>query len=477
MSRRVPRYISPADIKQWEDLDEDLEETAIAYLESCLNLEFLSVDPLKLDELINRMDQRLNSFEELVTHRLSLARLSMSRLRNKHACSIHRLPDELLCRIFEFAVNLYDAEESHHLSFQHRIQVIYRNLHSLLGVCTAWRRVGISYCTLWSLVPIICNPNGRFMPTAAQLSLERAAGTKLHLVAELNGRRHDMQNHVGDILARFSPRFGTVNLYADSMPPIRVAVKKLVESVRDTTNCLSGLSLCHQRPDKFTPRGIDDIYGQSEQREFNRLIEPLQVLRLCGLKIYFGGLLFRNLTELRLQDMWAGRITDVQDFLWSLSSSSQLRLLEIISIFYYPNEPDAAPRSYHFPINLPALELLYLEDLYKDSLDLILGSIAPGSHHTTLHLTGKCIRTYPPRDGEVLGFHDSKLRDFKIDTLMIGYNLGSHEAALRPLLELVPRVTSLYLDCLALTPSVLRPIINPAGLNDKGAAIYPFFTP
>ncbi|KDN35210.1 hypothetical protein RSAG8_11785, partial [Rhizoctonia solani AG-8 WAC10335] len=167
--------------------------------------------------------------------------------------------------------------------------------------------------------------------------------------------------------------------------------------------------------------------------------------------------------------MWAGRTVDVEDFLWSLSSSSQLRCLEIISIFHHPNQANTTPRSYGFPILLPALELLYLEDLYKDLLDHILGSITPGSHHTTLHLTRKCIRMYPPHDNEVFGFHDSKLCDFKIDTLMIGNDLGL-ESTLRPLLEMVPTVTSLYLDCLILTPSRLRSIINSAGPNNKAVA-------
>ncbi|CAE6466502.1 unnamed protein product [Rhizoctonia solani] len=462
--------VSLHDIQQWEDVGQQLENTAVAYLDSCSKLELFGVQHFEPGHLISRIDQRLDSFEALVTRKLNLARLSMSFLRNKLASSIHRLPDEILSRIFEFAVDFYDVEVSQHLSFQHRTQIIYRNLHALLGVCTAWRRVGLSHRILWSLVPIVRNRNDRFMPTAAQLSIERAAGTKLHLVAELNGKRHDMETYVRDTLARFGPRFSTINLHSDSMPSIRVAVNKLVGSVRNKTGSLSGLSLCHHRPDKFMPRGIDDIYVQSEQGELNRLLEPLQVLRLCGLKIHFGGLSFRNLTELRLQDMWAGRTVDVEDFLWSLSSSSQLRRLEIISIFHHRNQANTTPHSYGFPITLPALELLYLEDLYKDSLDLILGSIAPGSHHTTLHLTGKCIRTYPPHDNEVLGFHDSKLRDFKIDTLMIGHNLGSHEAALRPLLEMVPTVTTLYLDCLTLTPPGLQPIINHAGTDNKAGA-------
>ncbi|CAE6350690.1 unnamed protein product [Rhizoctonia solani] len=389
----------------------------------------------------------------------------MACLRNHLASSIQRLPDEILSRVFDYAINLYDVEQSHHLSAQYRTQVTYRNLHTLLGVCTAWRRVGISHCALWSLVPVVRNRNDRFMSTAAQLSLERAARSKLHLVAELNRDRLDMETYVREILTQYGPRFSTINLHSDSMAPIRVAVRKLVKSARDTHSSLTGLSICHHRPDKFMARGIDDIYGQSDsdQGDFNRLLEPLQVLRLCGLKIHFGGLLFKNLTELRLQDMWAGRTVDVEDFMWSLSSATQLRRLEVISILNHPNQVNTTPRSYDFPITLRSLETLYLEDLFKDLLDLILGSIAPGSHHTTLHLTGKCVRTYPPRDNEVLGFHDSKLGDFKIDTLMIGHDLGSHGPALRPLLEMLPTVKTLYMDCLTLTPSNLRPLINHAG--------------
>ncbi|KAH7339168.1 hypothetical protein B0J17DRAFT_768153 [Rhizoctonia solani] len=462
--------LSLQDIRNWEDLGQQLEKTAAGYLKSCSALELSGVTHLKPNELISRIDQRLNSFDALITHQLNSARSSMACLRNKLVSSIHRLPDEIISRVFEFAVNLYTVELPHHLSFQHRTQVIYRNLHALLGVCTTWRRVGLSHCALWSLVPVVRNRNDRFMPTAAQLSLQRAAGTKLYLVAEFDGHRHDIQTYIQDVLTRFGPRFSTVNIHSDAMAPIRVAVRKFVWSVRNTTNSLTGLSLCHHRRDKFTPRGIDDIYVQSDsdQGDFNRLLESLQLFRLCGMKIHFGGVSFKNLTELRLQDMWAGRTVDIEDLLWSLSSSSRLRRLEIISIFHHPNQPNTTPRSYDFPIILPALEYLYLEDLYKDLLNLILDSIAPGSHHTTLHLTGKCIRTYPPRDNEVLGFHDSRLCDFKIDTLMIGHNLGGHEAAIRPLLEMLPTITSLYLDCLTLSPSGLRSIINPADPHNTG---------
>ncbi|KAJ1302989.1 hypothetical protein OPQ81_003281 [Rhizoctonia solani] len=441
------------------------------YLKSCSRLELPGVNYLSPDHLISRIDRRLHSFDELITRQLNLARLSMASLRNKLASSVHRLPDEILARVFHFAVGLYDVEEPQHLSSQYITQTIYRNLHTLLGVCTTWRRVGLSDCNLWSLVPIVRNRNDRFMPTAAHLSFERAAGSKLHLVAELKSDRLDMRNYVRDVLTEHGPRFNTINLHSDSMAPIRVAIYRFVKSIRNTPNLLTGLSLCHHRPDKFMSRGIDDIYVQSdpEQGDFNRLLESLQVLRICGLKIHFGGVSFRNLTELRLQDMWAGRTVDVQDFLWSLSSS-QLRRLEIISVFHNPNQANTTPRSYDFPISIPTLELLYLEDLFKDLLDLILESIAPGSHHTTLNLTGKCIRTYPPHDDQVLGFHDSKLRNFKIDTLMIGHNLGSHEAALRPLLEMVPTIKALYLHCLTLMPSTLRPLINPVGRNSTEIA-------
>ncbi|KAF8729107.1 hypothetical protein RHS02_07893, partial [Rhizoctonia solani] len=133
------------------------------------------------------------------------------------------------------------------------------------------------------------------------------------------------------------------------------------------------------------------------------------------------------------------------------------------------------PRLYDFPITLLALEVLYLEDLFKDLLDLILESTALGPHHTTLHITGKCVRTYPPRDNEVLGFHDSKLGNFKIDTLMIGHDLGGHGPALRPLLEMLPTIKTLYMDCLTLTPSNLRPLINHAGPG-KPAVNFPRLT-
>ncbi|KAF8729301.1 hypothetical protein RHS02_07866, partial [Rhizoctonia solani] len=430
--------------RTWETTAHHLEKAVTAHLDSCSGLALPDLHTHDPVHLLSQIEHQLHSFDTLIISRLNAARSSMACFRNR----LSRLPS-------------IDSQTKSCPGY-----LITQSTSTTLNNPTIFHPNTEPKSSTGTFIRYLESArNDRFMSTAAQLSLERASGSKLHLVAELNRERLDMENYVREMLTEYGPRFSTINLHSDSMAPIRVAVRKLVKSVRNASSSLTGLSICHHRPDKFMARGIDDIYGQSDpdQDDFNRLLEPLRVLRLCGLKIHFGSLSFRNLTELRLQDMWAGRTVDVQDFIWSLSSAAQLRRLEIISILNHPNQINTTPRSYDFPITLPALEVLYLEDLFKDLLDLILESIAPGSHHTTLHLTGKCVRTYPPRDNEVLGFHDSKLGNFKIDTLMIGHDLGGHGPALRPLLEMLPTIKTLYMDCLTLTPSNLRPLINHAG--------------
>ncbi|KAF8749261.1 hypothetical protein RHS01_10237 [Rhizoctonia solani] len=407
--------VSGASFRTWETTVHHLEKAVTAHLDSCSGLALPDLHTHDPAHLLSQIEHQLHSFDTLIISRLNASRSSW------HAFAIDsRLP----------------------------------SIDSQTKSCPGYLITQLTSTTLNN--PTIFHPNtepksstGTFI---RYLESARYGGESVCLIAH-SGRSYP----------------STINLHSDSMAPIRVAVRKLVKSVRNASSSLTGLSICHHRPDKFMARGIDDIYGQSDpdQDDFNRLLEPLRVLRLCGLKIHFGSLSFRNLTELRLQDMWAGRTVDVQDFIWSLSSAAQLRRLEIISILNHPNQINTTPRLYDFPITLPALEVLYLEDLFKDLLDLILESIAPGSHHTTLHLTGKCVRTYPPRDNEVLGFHDSKLGNFKIDTLMIGHDLGGHGPALQPLLEMLPTIKTLYMDCLTLTPSNLRPLINHAVLASR----------
>ncbi|KDN34909.1 hypothetical protein RSAG8_12049, partial [Rhizoctonia solani AG-8 WAC10335] len=464
---------SIAAIQRWEDSGRQLEKTVQAYLDSCKALDFpIPGYSSGARTLISRIEDRLHSFNHLLTDRLNSARSSLAHTRNKLAAPIFRLPDEIMSRIFSLTIdiNIGNTGGVRDRSAGFVTKVRYHTLHKLLGVCSEWRRIGVSQGTLWTLVPVIRHRDDRLTSMAAQLSFERAGSCRLHLVADYPGpfSQSAVMAFMEDALSRYGSRFYSVNFRSEFYGHLVKALDRLIQATSESPGSLRELSVCLSRSRLDHRRGCPFLYGQElhQYNSFNRMLESLHVLRLCRVRIHFRDLSLRSLTKLRFQKISYVSHDELEVFLRALSSSSQLRDLEIISVFVSGSAPSQPS---DFQISLPALQRLYLEDLYRDTFNAILASIAPGSYGVTLHLNRNCYMAVghgPDSSSILLALQGLKFRDFQIDTLIMGSDFdGSSMIKCHDLLKLVPTVTSLYIDSWTFGPQYLLNLVSPEDPN------------
>ncbi|KAG8731311.1 hypothetical protein FRC11_004535 [Ceratobasidium sp. 423] len=464
---------SLAAITRWEELGRQLEKTVDAYLDSCTGLELpiFNCTP-SAGELVSKVEDRLHSFDD-ITNRLGSARSSLVRTRNNMAAPILRLPNEILSRIFDLAIRIVDIGASNELSADCLTRTRYHALHNLLGVCSKWQQVGVSQSRLWSLIPVIRHMDDRLDWAAAQLSLDRAIGCGLHLVAELPFFRQDIQLFIHDALNEYGPRIGSINLQTDVAPLLYGAINAFIQATSNSTRRLHDLSMCfrrfginHLRHHPYLCR--PEVPGYAD---FNHMLESLRVLRLRQVNINFRDVSFRSLTELRLQQVALGSNAKLVESLLSISSSPELRNLEIISVVTFGNT--AGSTLSYSSISFPGLHRLYLEDLYQDTLNLLLALVKPGSHRLILHLTRNCdriCRALDPYLAQQVRFRGLRLQDFQVDTLMLGSHFGTAcRANFRDVLELVPTATSFYIDSRCLSPDYLPNMTSPVDPNSKNS--------
>ncbi|KAG8730564.1 hypothetical protein FRC11_006411 [Ceratobasidium sp. 423] len=466
----MPEFI--AAIQRWEELGRQLDKTVQAYLDSCTALDLpISSYSSGAGDLISKIDDRLQRFDNSLTRRLSSARSSLACVRNKLAAPILRLPVEILSRIFHLVItiSIVEIESPRHLSAEFITRTRYDTLYKLLSVCSGWQRVGVSQGTLWSLVPVVRHRDDRLVPAAAQLSFERASSCGLHLVAELPGirERPDIQAFIEDSLTRYGPRIKSINFRTDYEGHLVRAVDRFLEATSTSPRSLHDLSLCYRQFGKSHERHHQSLFSPEYNKyaSFNRMLESLRVLRLCQVNVNFRDVLLRHLTELKLQKITLGPTARLHEFFTALSSSPELRDIQMISVITYVI-PSASPPSSDFQISLPVLRRLYLEDLYQDTLNCVLASITPGSHRIILHLTNYCGST---RHGVVsssiirVGLGGLRLQEFQIDTIILGPNFN--QANWHEVLKRVPTATSLYLDSCSLSLERLLSIISPSDPN------------
>ncbi|KDN35208.1 hypothetical protein RSAG8_11783, partial [Rhizoctonia solani AG-8 WAC10335] len=253
----------------------------------------------------------------------------------------------------------------------------------------------------------------------------------------------------------------------------RLIIKALVNVTKNSSGSLTDLSMYYFPETNLLYRSEEPYPPAApELEEFSRVLGSVQTLRLRGIELRLIGTPLPALTELRLQDLHLSHSVKLEEYIWSLSSAPQLQVLEIISIVTRADETEPEtllPSNSQFPIVLPELRVLYLEDLYQDVFELVLGSIEQGTYQVTLNITNKCTGIFTAEGVEEVGVHSSQLGDFKVDTLMFGEELSAiEESEVRFLLELMPTVTAVYIDSCPITARIMRPFIRPGGPSGSG---------
>ncbi|CAE6415102.1 unnamed protein product [Rhizoctonia solani] len=310
---------------------------------------------------------------------------TLSETRDKIACLVHRLPEEILVEIFSRVV--YSPPTPYSLDgvveMEKNLLKIYQSLHTLLGV---------------PIMHFSGDPKHRGLPQESQeameLSLERAQGRSLDIAAVIGLELAGFSFIRFDTLERHLSRIRTINLVADDTSYIRRMMDVIVQGPARPSSLLE-LSLCRRQNEQVgsyrvsRPAPWDHLYSRKSPSfaPFNKLLASLPVLRINGVYIQWDKLVFSNrLTKLRLQEinLGADRIM-IGQLHYALASATGLRDFEIVSVesVYDPG----AGATQTSMISLPNLESLLVDDLYCNTLFLLFSCIKSRSHRLTLRLT------------------------------------------------------------------------------------------
>ncbi|CAE6418270.1 unnamed protein product, partial [Rhizoctonia solani] len=391
--------ISDNSLQEWEDAGTTFANALDKYLCSCLALRSKPLsDVTFLKLLATRIDSALDSFNATLDHQISQAKATLALTRNKILSPTYHLPEEVLTEIFSHVVYIR-PDPDQPVPMADSLVQIYRSLYNLIGVCSAWKNAALARGSFWSTIPIVSsNPSHPRLrcPQAMQLSLDRAGSADLHLAAMLP---HWPRNHPAlDAITKHASQFRTLNISSSCY-----CVVSDILSIFGGLGSSSRISELHvqrkrEKSSRETlPSKFDYIIEatSSDRAGFDQLLARLSVFRLCGAPIHWDQVAFSNqLVELELQEFTMGFDLEIDKMLTALSSATELRHLKFISIITFPahDESDTSDSKIAFP----KLQTLLVRDLYVNTLDRLLSSVASCAHQVTLQLTEKAFRHVHP---------------------------------------------------------------------------------
>ncbi|KAF8704585.1 hypothetical protein RHS03_05805, partial [Rhizoctonia solani] len=458
---------------EWERIDAQLECVLGSYLNACQALESLSTTHppgIPPAGIASSLLKRLENFQTCHIQRLSYSRFSLIRARNKLLGTACNLPEEILAEIFWLAVK--DAD-SHDQFLGNLGRARYKCLHRLLAVCTVWRRAGLSYGKFWSLIPLM---NTRSAGQAIEYTLVRSQESRLHLAGVVGNTTASMFIRHG--IDSNGPRFRSVNLYTERLAPRSQSMRNAVAAFLkcNRPGRLEELSLCHRPVLPLSFRTSEYLFPRLsvEDEMLSRFADSLSVLRIAGLNLHWSNLTLTGLVELRIQHI-ALEEASLTDFLVTIASAPKLRNLCIIRVVAVHNPPTISRLDRpNLPISLPMLGYLYLQDLYKDTLEFLLRSIGDGNYRTVLSYASRKYFYINTPNGEIYtGPETLDLHDLGVDALMLNDN-PIHSDNFRPLLRTMPTLKELYINDSHLTNKTLKALTRlPDDHTDDNAFRFP----
>ncbi|KAL5633500.1 hypothetical protein ACGC1H_003860 [Rhizoctonia solani] len=450
-----------ATIKRWEDASASLEAAFKDYMDMCFGLGIDSLRGEPQHDLAPRIDFTLSMTHTRISHYLKESSCVLARTRNKLASSLYNFPEEVLSQIFLDVVFDHNGSQGSQIpSMRQDVRLIYHRLYSLIGVCSSWRDILMERGIFWSVIPMVSNPSikreGPF-----ELCLTRAGGSRLHLAVD-----HQVatsSTDLGTVLANHRSRLRAINICVDDGDDetMEYVVSQLLKHIPHGS--LSELSIQltdSESSDMSTELPEDSDYimyrDSPQQASFSRLVQSLTAFRLYGARFHWDTLSFSTrLVELRIERVVLGYDDMIASFLQTLSLATGLRDLKIIAISTF-RKRSPTPLS---PITFPALQSLFIEDLYLNTLEHLLPMIAPGSHRLTLFLSSDSLEINVLEDEDTddeteddetrLDGLCSLLEHTSIDTLMMtGEGGGGWLTGFRlaQLLRSMPTLKTLKMD-------------------------------
>ncbi|CAE6455910.1 unnamed protein product [Rhizoctonia solani] len=388
----------PVVVEQWKETGSDLAGSLSRYLDSCLLLSKASENAgVDRKDLISHFDSTLQpgALLTMLSEQLAKSREVLSKARNKLASPIYNFPAEILSRIFLYFVE-DDSDSPTYVEFT--VRTFYHSVHTLLGVCSVWRNVGISMPHLWNLVPVIRDVRFTLSWQATSLSLRRSKTLPLDLAVMIP---HVVPERLAARLAKHASRFQTINILAEEPCTIQEIMDPLLK--RNVSDSLTELSLCVSDLEQLDRLDNHPYYMFSPRSPTHPLlVELLQSItrfRLFGATLDWSQVTFSTrMVEIRIHSVIIGSDSVLHELIRSLSTAPELQKLELASITSFP-EDDLDDI---LPIVLPKLKSLVLEDLHFNTLTIILRSITPLSHQLSLNLTNASVeKIFSARDPEL----------------------------------------------------------------------------
>ncbi|CUA78487.1 Chaoptin [Rhizoctonia solani] len=395
--------------------------------------------------LYDCLNSSLRLLDHTLNEKLLPARLALAKAHSQSIGSIMSLPDEILSSIFVSAV--YDPNDKKYpfpaTDMHTHLCQIYRRVHSLLEVCTRWRNVGIACSRLWKIIPLSIAPDGSRRLLSTELSLQRARGDNLHLVAI----SPCPLPYFSEKLAGHWHRLSNLNIWSDHSSPtvIRDILNLLIQ--HGAPRSISKLSLIWSPwPwESSDPQSQSSLHAQLAQSEpqFSQLLHSLAVLRICKVRMNWARVNFSEcLVELWISNIKLHGSSTITGFLDMLSSAHGVRDLAILSMDMTLQEGEIFPSRM---VSLSQLESLHLDSLSLNCLRVLLSAILPGAYYTTLGLREDTTYHNSTYD-EFVQQDFALLKARKIDRLIVsptGSAPWDSTPGLRLLLESVPKATSL----------------------------------
>ncbi|CAE6458844.1 unnamed protein product [Rhizoctonia solani] len=376
-------------IEQWEDAGAALVTALGDYAKLSLSLTPKSLDEgTKSNEITAKIDPTLKA----ILGQMDKLSPILLRTRNRLASPFLQLPKEIISRIFmSYVFDPISPKPSWGSTLEEEIWCIHSRLHTLFHVCSSWRQMLLAEGTFWSIIAV----RSRSKWPSFECSLQRAGGCKLYLVGDdtLYGQIPLIQ-----VLTEHGPRFRAINLNIHNPGVIRDAIDTMLQ--QGATESLTELSVRWTRELDIIPplpSGHDFNYilprNHPQQSSFTKMMGALTAFRISGIQLNWDTLAFSHrLIELQVDSIMLGDDGAIIPFLHALSSASGLRDLKIISVATFSRPGVVPDRAILSSIKFPKLQSLLLQDLYLNTLELLIPIFTHARHCLRLFLTKICLR-------------------------------------------------------------------------------------
>ncbi|CUA77984.1 Protein furry homolog-like [Rhizoctonia solani] len=385
-------------------------------------------------------------------------------------------PGEILSEIFAYVV--FDPIDlSKPICMEESLTNIYQSVHSLLGVCSTWRNLILSRSLFWSIVPIIEPKRSDFVvrrpgkPLSTGLSLERSGIIDLHLAAIATERDPNVD------FGKYTSQFSSINILSKSLYMIAELLDHFLKS--SSRLQLSELSLSsnskffyHRVPPERIPLSLLPAFMETN---FESILSSLSVLRLLFVTFDWNKVQFSNrLVELELRHIHLGSDRIFIRFLASLSSATELRTLNLISVVTRPSLVISQNTTIQPNISFPKLQTMVVRNLFSNTLDTLLSSIESRTHRLTLHLTRRTFEYTPSDDSEIEEVPAQRVVDLfpqvSVDVLLLeGLEEGPwlSGADMREMLKSMPDIETLRIHDWDYPTECCKMIQRPDLLDDS----------